>query len=44
MLALDRIWAGPQARIDAVRIHRSALARRASDHLPLRATIRIGPA
>jgi endonuclease/exonuclease/phosphatase family metal-dependent hydrolase len=39
MLALDRIWAGPQARIDAVRIHRSQLARRASDHLPVRAVI-----
>jgi endonuclease/exonuclease/phosphatase family metal-dependent hydrolase len=40
MLSLDRIWAGPGAAIEAVRVHRTPLARRASDHLPVRATIR----
>lgn len=40
MLSLDRIWAGPDAAIEAVRVHRTPLARRASDHLPVRATIR----
>jgi endonuclease/exonuclease/phosphatase family metal-dependent hydrolase len=40
MLSLDRIWAGPGAVVESVRVHRTPLARRASDHLPVRATIR----
>jgi endonuclease/exonuclease/phosphatase family metal-dependent hydrolase len=35
MLSLDRIWAHPASSVQAVRVHRSALARRASDHLPV---------
>lgn len=41
ILALDRIWAGGvEASLTGVRAHRSALARRASDHLPMSATAR----
>lgn len=39
VLALDRIWARPADSLVELRAHRSALARRASDHLPLRAVI-----
>ncbi len=35
MIALDRIWTSPSVRLCGIRTHRSALARRASDHLPL---------
>lgn len=35
MLALDRIWARPRGSLRAVRAHRSAAARAASDHLPV---------
>ena len=35
MIALDRIWTSPSVRLCGVRSHRSALARLASDHLPL---------
>jgi len=38
-LALDRIWAPPPALCEHVAVHASPLARRASDHLPLRATL-----
>lgn len=40
MLSLDRIWASPEARIESVKVHRTPLARKASDHLPVRAVIR----
>ena len=33
--ALDRIWASPRSRLEVLRVHRSALARVASDHLPI---------
>jgi endonuclease/exonuclease/phosphatase family metal-dependent hydrolase len=39
MLALDRIWMSPASGLRNVRVHRSRLARRASDHLPLLAEI-----
>ncbi len=39
LLALDRIWASPPARVVATRAHRSPLARLASDHLPLMAVV-----
>lgn len=39
VLALDRIWVEPARMLREVRAHRSALARAASDHLPLRAVI-----
>jgi endonuclease/exonuclease/phosphatase family metal-dependent hydrolase len=35
LLALDRLWALPRASIRRIYTHRSELARRASDHLPL---------
>jgi len=35
LLALDRIWSSPASLLQRVRVHRSRLARRASDHLPL---------
>lgn len=40
VLSLDRIWIHPGERLVGVRAHRSALARIASDHLPLVAEIR----
>ncbi len=38
-LALDRIWTHPRAMVRGLAVHRSALARAASDHLPLVATL-----
>lgn len=35
MFALDRIWIHPIAALTGIYAHRSALARRASDHLPI---------
>jgi endonuclease/exonuclease/phosphatase family metal-dependent hydrolase len=39
LFALDRIWVQPRAGMSAVQAHTSALARVASDHLPVRGTI-----
>ncbi len=39
LFALDRIWVEPRSRIHALTVHASALARVASDHLPLRAEL-----
>jgi endonuclease/exonuclease/phosphatase family metal-dependent hydrolase len=39
VLALDRIWVRPASALVELYAHRSRLARRASDHLPLRARI-----
>jgi endonuclease/exonuclease/phosphatase family metal-dependent hydrolase len=39
VLPLDRIYAAGTAKLGAVSVHRSALARMASDHLPLRAVV-----
>jgi endonuclease/exonuclease/phosphatase family metal-dependent hydrolase len=41
-LALDRVWAHPRAMLTRVRVHKSALARKASDHLPLVAELELG--
>lgn len=41
MLPLDRIIACPQLDLHDLRAHDSPLARRASDHLPLRAVLRL---
>ncbi len=41
VLALDRIWTSPRAHLVSVSSHRSALARMASDHLPLLARMRL---
>jgi endonuclease/exonuclease/phosphatase family metal-dependent hydrolase len=40
-LALDRIWAHPHTMLRRLEVHRTPLARRASDHLPLVATLEI---
>lgn len=39
MLSLDRIWVKPRSLRRTVAVHRSPLARIASDHLPIRAEI-----
>ncbi len=41
-LALTRIWVRPRAALRSIEVHRSETSRRASDHLPLKATIDIG--
>jgi len=43
LLALDRIWSSPASLLRRVRVHRSRLARRASDHLPLVARLAWDP-
>lgn len=40
VFALDRIWVRPRALLRSVKVHRSAVARRASDHLPVVAELR----
>jgi len=42
VFALDRIWVHPHAALAALTAHASPAARRASDHLPLLADIRLG--
>jgi endonuclease/exonuclease/phosphatase family metal-dependent hydrolase len=39
LLALDRIWVNPARALGELSVHRSPLARMASDHLPLKAVI-----
>jgi endonuclease/exonuclease/phosphatase family metal-dependent hydrolase len=39
LLALDRVWVKPRPCLRAIRVHRSALAKLASDHLPVVATL-----
>lgn len=41
VLALDRVWVHPRDRVRSVRAHTSALARRASDHLPVVAEVAV---
>ena len=41
ILALDRIWAHPNAMLRSLEVHKSRLARAASDHLPLIATLQL---
>lgn len=41
VLALDRVIVRPQGLVEKVEAHSSALARLASDHLPVKATIRL---
>jgi len=40
VFALDRIWVQPHTALGEIRAHRTALARAASDHLPVVATVR----
>jgi len=42
LFALDRIWVQPRAALGKVRVHTTSLARSASDHLPVVATITRG--
>lgn len=42
VLALDRIWVLPASVVVRRRVHRSALARRASDHLPITVELVLG--
>jgi endonuclease/exonuclease/phosphatase family metal-dependent hydrolase len=39
LLALDRLWVRPRSNLTSIGVHRSPLARRASDHLPLVADV-----
>ena len=39
LLGFDQIWAAPRESLVALDVHRSALAERASDHLPVRARV-----
>jgi endonuclease/exonuclease/phosphatase family metal-dependent hydrolase len=39
LFSLDRIWVTPRSRLHRLWVHRSALARRASDHLPILAEL-----
>jgi endonuclease/exonuclease/phosphatase family metal-dependent hydrolase len=41
VLALDRIWTHPRAMLSRVSVHRTPLARKASDHLPLVADLEL---
>lgn len=41
VFSLDRIWAAPEQALTAVYSHKSVLSRKASDHLPLVANLRI---
>jgi endonuclease/exonuclease/phosphatase family metal-dependent hydrolase len=41
-LALDRIWTHPRAMLRGLAVHKTPLARGASDHLPLVATLEVG--
>jgi endonuclease/exonuclease/phosphatase family metal-dependent hydrolase len=43
LLSLDRVWVHPRAALDTLTVTRTAVARRASDHLPIVATLRFGP-
>lgn len=43
LLALDRILGCREAPVRALAVHESPLARLASDHLPLKARVRVGP-
>jgi len=44
LLSIDKIWTLPPALLEDVRVHRSALARVASDHLPIVGRIRLDSA
>jgi endonuclease/exonuclease/phosphatase family metal-dependent hydrolase len=44
LFSLDRVWVHPPGRLRRVWVHRSALARVASDHLPVAAELELAPA
>ncbi|OQW32329.1 MAG: hypothetical protein A4E19_19780 [Nitrospira sp. SG-bin1] len=39
LFALDRVWIRPPGSVTDIRVHKTALSRLASDHLPVRAVI-----
>lgn len=39
MFALDRVWVRPRGSLRQFSVHRSALARKASDHFPVKAVV-----
>jgi len=39
MFALDRVWVRPRGSLLELQVHRSALARKASDHFPVKAVV-----
>ena len=39
VLPLDRIWVGRGVRLEGIRVHKTPLSRKASDHLPVRAQV-----
>ncbi len=41
LFPLDRIWVRPRSQLERIQAHRSPTARLASDHLPLKATVRL---
>src|SRR6185295_3489766 len=41
VLALDRIWVHPRRMLTSLNVHKTPVARVASDHLPLKASIRL---
>jgi len=41
LLALDRVWVCPASALVEVHVHATPAARRASDHLPICATVRL---
>jgi endonuclease/exonuclease/phosphatase family metal-dependent hydrolase len=43
MLKLDRIWVRPTGALDGFRVHVTPMTRRASDHLPVTASVRLTP-
>jgi len=43
LLPLDRIWVRPSKSLARLEVHRSELARQASDHLPLCAELALEP-
>ena len=42
IFALDRVWVRPRDSLLEFQVHRSALARRASDHFPVKAVVAPG--
>jgi endonuclease/exonuclease/phosphatase family metal-dependent hydrolase len=43
MFKLDRVWVRPTSALAGFRVHLNPVTRRASDHLPVTASIRLTP-
>ena len=44
VVAFDQVWVAPRRCLARLEVHRSPLARVASDHLPLKADLEVGAA